>query len=66
MKFTVVWRDGSLSENLSHEESMRLIEMRDGEWASVRFSENSRDRSEENSKRKEAMENEFRRARKKS
>ena len=55
MKYAIVWRDGSVTENLSFEESDKLITERPTEWGCVRFMEHGKDCSEENvEKRKEA------------
>lgn len=45
--YRVRWRDGSTTENVDYTESMRLIEERPQDWASVGFMEAGKDMSEE-------------------
>ena len=53
MLYRVCWRDGSTSEGKTFEESMKLIEAKPENWASVQFMENGNDCHPDNAKAKE-------------
>jgi len=59
MHYVVIWKDGSMTDNLSYGESASLIESRPNDWSAVRTSEYGKDCSEENAKLKERIKEAF-------
>jgi hypothetical protein len=54
MNYRVRWRDGSTTEGVSYDESMRLIEERPQDWAGVQPMDYASDCDQANVKAKEA------------
>ena len=53
LKYRVRWRDGSSTEDVDYDESMRLIKERPMDWASVGYMDAGKDMSEQAAKVKE-------------
>ena len=54
MLFQVNFNDGTFLENLSNEESNRVVKERTGEWSSVHCMNYAKDLDPENAKRRKA------------
>ncbi len=53
-EYRIKWRDGSVTENLTFEESDELVKSRPDDWASVQFMEHGTDCHPDNETRRKA------------